>query len=565
MKSMSRDIYYRIAHNVADFLAKVQNEKGSFPARTFYAETFSLLLWSHFKDEFKTNIQRALDYYLTKDKIGDHLFPHSWEFNNYALLNYYLTTRDARVSTFLEDLKFEGIKVANWSLLRAACRLLKGGLLNIIRANLDLIKVLLLFQKNGFVFDEKGYEKCSKSFQYHCYSVALLGEIYGKAKREFIRKRFLQGVDYIIPFILPNGDTLYIGRGQEQIFGYGALIYALEYAHKITKNTLYKQKAEIVTSYLLKFQRKDGSFPLVLRDGEKGYPGEVDTRDDRFLGWYRYNSYFDYLSFLGYYLIKTDQIAIHLEDSNANHGQAKKDGNCLSYHDDEFLIYSNSPYTAVISRPGGYWANDMPLPYVCYKGESIFPCYGGEQRLESIYTARGIPLPFGISKDRAWGWRRAQLYRLRKIYYSLKGTSHFIHRLKKTNVHELVFRDLLKYKLTSKGLLGKSRYLDHLRTFEFMNKKITIEDKIIFKRTIRFEEFYPINYLFFGVKQIDNTEFLIWYKGLKGRLISSRPCYIERKGLYCARGKVQAVRERMERIKLERGDIITRCSTVEFH
>jgi hypothetical protein len=460
--------------------------------------------------------------------------------------------------------KFDEIKVANWTLLRSTCRLLKGGFLNVLRANFELMKVLLLFQKNGFIFDEKGYEKGSKSFQYHCYSVSLLGEIFDKAKKEFIRKRFLQGVNYLIPFILPNGDTLYIGRGQEQIFGYGALIYALEYAHKITKTAIYKQKAKIVTSYLLKFQREDGSFPLVLRGGEEEYPGEIDTQDDRFLGWYRYNSYFDYLSFLGYYLIKTDQISIDLEVSNTPQEQAQKDGNCLSYHDDEFLIYSNLLYTAVISRPGGYWANDMPLPYVCYKGESIFPCYGGEQRLQSIYTARGIPLPFGISKDRAWGWRRVQLYRLRKIYYSLKGTSHFIHRLKKTNKYELVFRDLLKYKLTSKGFLGKSRYINHFRTFEFRTKKIKIEDKILFKRTIRFDEFYPINYLFFNVKQVDNTEFIIWYKGLKGRLVCSRTCYIERNGLYCARGKLQAVRERMERIKFKQGDIIRRCSTVEF-
>ena len=129
---MSRNVYYRTAHKIARYLAKKQSDNGSFPARTFFSENFSLLLWSYFSDEFKKNIKRALDYYLNKDKTGDHLFPHSWEFNNYALLHYYLLTKDVCVPPFLRELRFEGIKVANWTLLRVVCRLLKGGLLNII-------------------------------------------------------------------------------------------------------------------------------------------------------------------------------------------------------------------------------------------------------------------------------------------------------------------------------------------------------------------------------------------------------------------------------------------------
>jgi len=39
---MSTDIYYRIAHKVAGYLAKAASDNGSFPARTFYAEAFSL-------------------------------------------------------------------------------------------------------------------------------------------------------------------------------------------------------------------------------------------------------------------------------------------------------------------------------------------------------------------------------------------------------------------------------------------------------------------------------------------------------------------------------------------
>jgi len=565
MKGMQeKDIYYSIAYKIAKYLAKEQNNNGSFLGRNFCAQTFSTLLWSYFRDEFELNIQSAINYYTKKDKRGSVLFPHPWEFNNYALLHYHIKTKDPKISPLIGNLRFVGDRVANWTLLRATCRFLKGGFLNVVKANLELIRVLLWFQKNGFIFDETGHANESRSLQYHCYSMALLAEIYELTRKEFIKKRFLQGVDYITRLILPNGDALYVGRGQEQIFGYAALVYVLEYAHKLTKRLAYKQKADKVMSYLLKFQREDSSFPLVLREEEKEYPEEIDPQDDRFLGWYGYNDYFDYLSFLGYYLMKAHMVRVQIAHKDTKHTTKEHPDNTTTYQDDNFLLYSGPIYTAVISRPGGYWTNDMPFPYVCYRNESIFPCYGGEQRLKSVYTTDAIPLPFGVSKSKVWELRREIFFLMRKIRYFVRGNSYLIPKFKPINRNKLVFRDKLKYKLTKNKLIGRSRYVDHTRIFEFQQDTITINDKINFKKSCRFDRLYPINYPFFDVRQITDTEFIFRYKGLEGRLIFSNPCYIEEEEFYCARGAIKAVRERMTSIKFDKGNSIVRNLIIEL-
>jgi hypothetical protein len=317
-------------------------------------------------------------------------------------------------------------------------------------------------------------------------------------------------------------------------------------------------------SYLLNLQREDGSFPLVLREGEKGYPEEIDPQDDRFLGWYGYNDYFSYLSFLGYYLMKAHTVRVQVDHEDTNHTLKECPDNTTTYQDDNFLIYSSPIYTAVISRPGGYWTNDMPFPYVCYRNESIFPCYGGEQRLKSVYTTDAIPLPFGVSKGKVWKLRRELFFLMRKLRYFVRGNYYLIPKFKPINRNELVFRDKLKYELVKNKLIGRSRYVDHTRIFDFLQDAITIKDEIKFKKSCRFDRFYPINYLFFNVRQVTNTEFTFRYKGLEGKLIFSDPCYIEEEEFYCARGKLKALREGMTNIKFNKGDSIIRNLTIEL-
>lgn len=416
----------RVVKGIAEYMAKKQQRGGSFPTRDFYGLVHALSVWSHFKG-YDRNVELAINR-LKKAEKGKNFH---WEFNNHALLNYYDRTRDDRVEPMLKRLKFRGTKVTNWTMLRAVCRLLKGGRRNKVRA-VGEINGCLKRQKHGLFSDDGGV----RSFQYHCFSTALIGEAYRMTSDERYVESFLKGVDFISNFILRNGDTLYIGRGQEQIFGYGCLIYILGLANALTGNSWYYEKSKLVLDYVVKFMRKDGSLPLVLRKGETRYPKTVSSMDRKFLGWYAYNNYFDYLAFFAYWLLEYTKID-PLDDFNRQPD--------FPNHPD-FIVFRNDNYEAIVSRPGGRWTNDMPFPYVCYKGKSIFPCYGGEQFVPSLYSEEMIPLPSANIKGR-----------------------------------KLLFRTA-KFSLKENILSAKSRYFSFRRGFEFKENEIVIQDQIKLKR-----------------------------------------------------------------------------------
>lgn len=514
--------YEDMAHNLSKYLASKQTPQGNFPGRNFYGETFSALLWSYFDERFKTNIKRAIRAYIKIDKSNKN---YHWEFNNYALYRLHLRTRDPEILELVKGAKFRGNNVTNWILLRAVCRLHRNISQDKVLAYIELRKAMNR-QKEGFFLDDKS----SKSFQYHCFSTALMADAFILTKNQSYKRSFLEGVNFINKFIMPNGNVLYVGRGQEQIFGYGALIFILEYAYTLTQNSVFKDSAQRVLSYLLRFCREDGSFPLVLRDKEVDYPATIDVSDRKYLGWYAYNNYFDYLPFLGYYLIKAHEI----HSSGVHATDACDEESCNTYNTKnikylkDYIIYTSDKYKAVVSKPGGYWTNDLPFPYICYNNESIFPCYGGEQFVDSIYSIEQIPLPFG-----------------------------------KTPTRWLYFREM-KYKLIKKRLVAESKYLKYSREFNFRRDAFDIHDKIKFTRNIDFEEFYPINLYFFELKQVADNRYETEYNGIKAEITTSEPCVIESGEFYCARGELKSLREKMLNVSFSKDDILKRKISVIF-
>ena len=65
-----------------------------------------------------------------------------------------------------------------------------------------------------------------------------------------------------IGLILSSGDALFIGRGQQHILGYGALIYVLEWFGLNHPNEKTDVSLARVKKYVFGFRRADGSFPL---------------------------------------------------------------------------------------------------------------------------------------------------------------------------------------------------------------------------------------------------------------------------------------------------------------
>lgn len=297
--------YLEIARGIADFLAKNQTKKG-FPLKNYYGETYSILVWSFFNKKYKKNINEMFKIYRERDKNSKY---YLWEFNNYALQEYFMRIKDKRALRFIYNIKFSQPfikKVTNLILLRSLVRLRSNKKFDRILGLLQALFVILYAQsKKGQFFDNRVYKSRQISYQYHSFSSALVGEIYLITRRKFFKKRFLRAINFIVPKIKKNGRAIYKGRGKEQIFGYGSLIFSLNLAYKLTNNKKYYKLGKKVFNYLLKFRRKDGSFPLVLNKKEQEFTIKDYKKKRKIQGWYSYNNLFDYLPFLGYYIIRS--------------------------------------------------------------------------------------------------------------------------------------------------------------------------------------------------------------------------------------------------------------------
>lgn len=386
-----------LQNSIANYIKVHINKNNGFNARSFYGETFSLnlLYQNNILDDISKNI--LLENFENIDKNNSD---YHWEFNNYALLNYLNSSKDETIKKYLNPLKFKNTPVTNWTLLRSVARLIanKDKDLAIKEAKEKIEKFQL---KSGLILDKKD----DKSFQYHCFSMMMIAEIYEETQDMYFKSSFLNGVNFIRNFILSNGETLYIGRGQNQSFGYGALIYLLSLAYKYTDDKTILGDLEKVYNFLVQFQNTNGSFPLVMNGIKNEIPKVINPKDTNYTGWYPYNNYFDYLPFMGYFIAKSIKVLEKLDVNNSEYREQK------DYRDDNFIKIVKPNYEVVISKTGGYWTNDMPMPFIVYKGKSITPMYGGEQFQKSFYSLEGIAVP----------WCRIGKVSLRKFSISWLG------------------------------------------------------------------------------------------------------------------------------------------------
>ncbi len=468
-----REDYQGAARAVAVYLAERQRPEGGFPGPDNYGVACALWLWSHFGVEFARQLDRAWQR-LKDDPPRSH-----GEFNIYALLHCRPHLGERPVEALLRRIRPGARHSANWMLLRAACDIGQRGCLPSLFGRMEGRAALLRYARRGFICDRPGV----RSFGYHAFCGALLADVWSRAQVRWAGRAAARAARFLAQFVLPNGDALYVGRGQEQIFGYGALLYLLEAAAGVTGEPEFADLADRVFKRVVSFQRRDGSLPLVLREGEEPEPWAPDATRP---GWYTYNTYGDYLPFLGCMLLK------------AAEARSPPLGEALSVrpHPD-FLVRRARRYTAVLARPGGAPTNDLSFPYVCVDGESIFPCYGVEG--EEIRPEE-TPLPYGVLAG---------------------GTVYG-------------FRDHLRYRISDDGLIGDSRLVRHARRFEFLEEGFDCSDEITFRRPVSFESFAPGNFLFRTVQAIVDPVFETWHR--KARAILE----IEPAGSICPEATVSA-------------------------
>ncbi len=438
--------YEDAARGVAAYLASRQQPMGAFPGPDHYGVAASLWLWSHFGAEFSEHAERAVGR-LTASPPDSH-----GEFNAYALLGCRERLGSDRIAPLLRGVRFGHRHSANWMLLRAVCRVRNGSVTSALQAKLEARTALLRHMRFGFIADRPGV----RSFAYHAFFGALLADLWRKTRWRWAGLAATRAARFISPFVLPNGDALYLGRGQEQVFGYGALLYLLEAAAQMTGEAALRAAAARAFGHLMSFQRPDGSFPLVLNGDEPPEPWAWESRP----GWYSYNRYADYLPFLGCMLMKAAAPGMPRLEEDADARDARYPG---------FRIHVEERYTAVLARPGGASTNDLAFPYVCVDGVSLFPCYGSERAA----PPEAMPFPYGALAD----GRR----------YS--------------------FRDRLRYRLTDRGLIGESSLVRHAREFDFQPDGFICRDEITFRRACRLVEFAPANFLFLNLRELGNDGF----------------------------------------------------------
>ena len=474
-----RDDYEEVARQIARYLAERQRPDGSFPGPDHYGVAFSLWLWSHFGGEFAQQAEQAWQ------RLAEHPPRTHGEFNAYALLSC-AGCAPAPVRPLLERLRFGRRHSANWMLLRAVCRAEEGPPVPAARGALDGRAALLRYARRGFIADRPGV----RSFAYHAFCGALLTDLWRHRRWRWAGRAAARAAHFIAPFVLPSGDAIYVGRGQEQIFGYGALIFLLEAAAQITGQEPLRAAADRVFGHLLRFRRPDGSFPLVLREEEPAEPWSPELRS----GWYSYNRYADYLPFLGCFLLKAARPAMALlgeVDSAPAHP--------------DFKLWQQGRYTAVLARPGGASTNDLAFPYVCADGVSLFPCYGAERRT----GPEGMPLPYGVLAN---------------------GRSY-------------PFREQLGYRLTESGLAGVSALAQHVRSFEFASDGFVCRDEIRFRRRGSLAQLVPANFLFRNLQALADGGFETSYRGARAHLHLVPPGRIHPQAATTASGQLAALRQ----------------------
>jgi hypothetical protein len=392
-------------------------------------------------------------------------------------------------------------------LLRSVCRSHSHRPLSIARARLEARAALARYMRLGFIADRGGV----RSFAYHCFCGALLADLWQRRGYRWAAVAAAQAAEFISRFVLPNGDTLYVGRGQEQIFGYGALLYLLEAAGEITGNADFREHANRVFGYLLSFQRDDGSLPLVLREGEEPEPWTDEPRP----GWYSYNRYADYLPFLGCMLLKAAEPMMPLYGAAPSPGQ----------HPD-FSMHREAEFVAVLSRPGGAATNDLAFPYVCIDGISLLPCYGAEGRS----PAEAAPLPFGV----------------------LAGGQSY------------AFRERLRYRPMNPSLAGESALVRHTRSFEFQKDGFTCRDEITFRRACSFKEFVTANFPFRNLRHGEDGTYETSYRGAKAVIQVSMPAHIRGDAGASASGQLMALQCRLAPFHAKAGEAIAVETRVRF-
>lgn len=264
---------------------------GKFVERSFYGESHlaAALQLLGKKESLQKEIHTT--YFLHSIANDDHP-----EFNAYAWQIYGLNKKQISKISF-KTIFFR--KVSNWVLLRSLVRIRSGNIFSKYIGILQTYLILFLNRSQGYITDNTlrmwHTRKSAQSSQYHAFATLLVGEIALELNNKFLQSQFLQLLQVLVDD-KKDGNPIWLGRGKYQLFGYSNYIYALTLAYYLTNNSKYLTAIQQTLNYILKYQEKNGSVPLLL----------TKNKDPQLL--YSYNNFFDYESFFLLSLVRAHKI-----------------------------------------------------------------------------------------------------------------------------------------------------------------------------------------------------------------------------------------------------------------
>lgn len=294
-----RASYRQSGERLLQYLDGLLDPGTGYPDEPSWGYAFTYLASLYKSDgELHPLAQKALNHLMQQDKSNPN---YSWEFVVYAIQTA-KRSASLQLPEPLNDYREKGTRMFNWYLLRTLNKRLCGHYK--AADHLKLFLASRLYQHPcGLILDEFH----TRSLQYHAFCLFVLAELIEVTpEKTWLTNWFLRGIEFSLRQILSDGTALYLGRGQEQIFGYGALIYSLEYCNRKLR-VIDEEKLNAVSKRVLNFQRTDGSFPLVLRHREVENPNAKFSEGPPG-GWYGYNTLFDYQPFLAYCLLKVGKL-----------------------------------------------------------------------------------------------------------------------------------------------------------------------------------------------------------------------------------------------------------------
>ena len=357
---------------------------GEHYSTQFFALLGALILRVEYNSRILEQIRAALAFHVrtSKNEYEPGEWPYHWDFNNYAVLTCYelvagkleIDERSA-IRSCLLSWRENRHKAVNWVLMRAYNARLRHTL---FRKSFDLLRYYRHLRYalgsqvgDGCLDDER---RSSRPIQYHAYSAALLFKIYLLTGRKAVLRSFLLALKYLCRFFDPDGDFNYLGRGQEQIFGYACALYVLEAGKKVNPDNArhFEELSKRCWSYLSTFQMDNGSFPLVLNN----------KPNDRRYGWYDYHHSSVYNAFLGAWLAEAYMLRCTSEDFDFSgqvefHEPKECDSNKLS----GIVFYSNRHYFLCLAagQPSKYLSDcGLVFQHLHIRGYgALISCPGG--------------------------------------------------------------------------------------------------------------------------------------------------------------------------------------------